>query len=278
MKITIGITVFNRLDYIRKMCLSLRHSIGLEQCSIRIYDDCSDAFGVDEIKKEFPFVTEFRRRRRNLGSDLNIQQMYLDFLETGDDVLINCDSDMIFHGEWLTKIRELLPFTDGVLSCYNSTLHIPVEDFVIENEKMVRKDSIGSAGTVFTRDIVQCIVNNVKPSYKYDWDWSRYLSSKGVRLFVTERSYIQHIGIVGQNCDASRIIDYGLNFFPSNEDTLMLNVAFFEQVIRAMQEAVEQKNHYYYFKYQVPKYKILQWIIEPLSLLKKRFKYGAINK
>jgi hypothetical protein len=140
------------------------------------------------------------------------------------------------------------------------------------NENIVRKDSIGAAGTVFTRAIVQSIVDNVKPSFKYDWDWCRYLSARGIRLFVTEQSYIQHIGIVGQNCDAVQLIDYGLNFYPSNEDTLRLNVAFFEQVVMAMQSAVEQKNHYYYFKYQLPKYKFLQWIIEPLSLLKKRFK------
>lgn len=273
LKITIGITLFNRLDYLKKMCLSLRHSIGLEQCSIRLYDDCSDEFSMDEIIKEFPFVTEGKRRDHNLGSDFNIQQMYLDFLETGDDILVNCDSDMIFHSDWITKIRELLPFTDGVLSCYNSALHTPEELLTINNENVVRKDSIGSAGTIFTRNIVQCIVNNVKPSYKYDWDWSRYLSTIGVRLLVTERSYIQHIGIVGQNCDAAQIIDYGLNFFPSNEDTLMLNIAFFEQVVLATQGVVEQKNHYYYFKFHLPKYKFLQWIIEPLSILKKMLKY-----
>lgn len=273
MKITLGITTYNRLDYIKKMSLSLRHSIGLEQCSIRIYDDCSDEFSIDEITKVFPFVTEVKRRDRNLGSDLNIQQMYQDFLETGDDVLVNCDSDMIFHSNWINKIRELLPLTDGTLSFYNSTQHIPVEYLAIGNEKIVKKETIGSAGTVFTRDIVQCIINKVKPSFKYDWDWSNYLSSNGVRLLATERSYIQHIGLVGQNCDADQIIDFGLNFFPSNEDTLMLNVAFFEQVVLATQGVVEQKNHYYYFKFHLPKYKILQWVIEPLSILKKRLKY-----
>ena len=275
MKITIGITLYNRLDYVKKMCLSLRQTIGLEQCSIRLYDDCSDEFCMDEIIKEFPFVSEFKRRDHNLGSDLNIQQMYLDFLETGDDVLVNCDSDMIFHSDWICKIRELLPFTDGVLSCYNSTLHTYVEHLVINNEEIVRKDTIGSAGTVFTRKIVQCIVNNVKPSYKYDWDWSMYLSTIGVRLLVTERSYIQHVGLVGQNCDADQIIDFGLNFFPSNADTLKLNIAFLEQVILSKQGVVEQKNLYYYFNYHLPKYKILQWIIEPLSLFKKRLKFRS---
>jgi glycosyltransferase involved in cell wall biosynthesis len=272
LKITIGITVYNRLDYIKKMCLSLGSSVSLEECSIRIYDDCSSEFDVEILKKEFPFITEYKRRENNLGADFNMQQMHRDFLETGDDVLVICDSDMIFHSEWINKIRELLPCTDGVFSFYNSALHLPEEHLSIMNENIVRKDSIGAAGTVFTRAIVQSIVDNVKPSFKYDWDWCRYLSARGIRLFVTEQSYIQHIGIVGQNCDAVQLIDYGLNFYPSNEDTLRLNVAFFEQVVMAMQSAVEQKNHYYYFKYQLPKYKFLQWIIEPLSLLKKRFK------
>lgn len=278
MKITIGITTFNRLNYIKKMCLSLRHTIGLESCSIRIYDDCSDEYSLDEIAKEFPFVTECTRRDHNLGSDFNIQQMYADFLETGDDVLVNCDSDMIFHPEWINKIRDLLSCTDGVLSCYNSALHIPVEHLAIKNENMVRKNTIGSAGTVFTREIVKCIVDNVKPSFKYDWDWCRYLTARGIRLLVTDQSYLQHIGIVGQNCDAAHIIDYGLNFYPKDEDTLKLNVAFFECVVTAMRGAVEQKNHYYYFKYQLPKYKVLQWIIEPLSLLKKKIEYRSVRR
>ncbi len=270
MKITIGITTFNRLDYVKKMCLSLRHTIGLESCSIRIYDDCSHEFDLDEIVKEFPFVTECKRREHNLGSDFNIQQMYADFLETGDDVLVNCDSDMIFHSGWLVKVKELLPLTDGVLSCYNSILHVPVDNFSLNGEKIVRKETVGSAGTVFTRTIVERIVSNVRPSYKYDWDWCRYLATIGTRLLVTERSYIQHIGIVGQNCDAVHIVDYGLNFYPSDNDTLRLNVAFFEQVALAGQGVAEQKNRYYYFKFQVPKYKVLQWFIEPLSLLKKK--------
>lgn len=278
LKITIGITTFNRIDYVKKMCLSLRHTIGLESCSIRIYDDCSDEYSLDEIVKEFPFVTEYKRREHNLGSDFNIHQMYRDFLETGDEILVNCDSDMIFHSEWINKIKELLPCSDGVISFYNSALHVPAEHLVINNVNMVRKNTIGSAGTVFTRHIVQCIIDNVKASFKYDWDWCRFLSVRGIRLLVTEQSYIQHIGIVGQNCDAVQIIDYGLNFYPTDEDTLKLNVAFFEQVVMAMRESTEQKNHYYYFKYQVPKYKVLQWIIEPLSLLKKKLEYRSVRR
>lgn len=271
-RITVGITLFNRLDYVKKMCRSLRHSVGLDNCSIRLYDDCSAEFTEEEVKKEFLFVSEYRRRDRNLGSDANIRQMYVDFLETGDDVLVNCDSDMIFREDWIEKLRELLPATDGVLTLYNSVLHTPLEYLTVGNEKLVQKETVGSAGTVFTRDIVQKIVTNVKRSYKYDWDWSRYLSTIGVRLLATDCSYLQHIGIVGQNCDAERIIDYGRNFFPTNDDTLQLNVSFFEQVVAASQAATEQKNRYYYFNYRVPKYRLLQVVIEPISLLKNRLK------
>ncbi|MFH1027876.1 MAG: hypothetical protein V1791_07730, partial [Pseudomonadota bacterium] len=58
-------------------------------------------------------------------------------------------------------------------------------------------------------------------------------------------------------------------FYPTNEDTLKMNVAFFEHIVSAKQDLAEQKNRYYYFKFRLPKYKILQWIIEPLSFLKK---------
>jgi hypothetical protein len=277
-KITLGITVYNRLDYIKKMCLSIKKTVGLEQCSIRIYDDCSSEFSADTIINEFPFVTEYKRREYNLGADHNMRQMYLDFLKTDDEVLVICDSDMIFRSDWINKLFELLPLTDGVLSLYNSALHLPSESSEIGREKLVKKESLGAAGTIFTRSIVEDIVTNVKPSYKYDWDWSNYLSTKGIRLLVTEDSYIQHIGIRGENCDACMNIDYGLHFYPSDEDTLRLNVSFFEQVVIAMQVATEQKNHYYYFKYQLPKYKVLQWIIEPLSLLKKKIEYSFVRK
>lgn len=260
------------MDYIKKMCLSINKSIGLKQCFIRIYDDCSSEFNANTIINEFPFVTEYKRRDHNLGADLNMHQMYLDFLETGDDVLVNCDSDMIFRADWIDKLLELLPLTDGVLSLYNSALHLSSERLEIGREKLVRKESLGAAGTVFTREIVQSIVKNVKPSFKFDWDWSNYLTSKGISLMVTEDSYIQHIGIHGENCDACIIIDYGLHFYPLDEDTLKLNVAFFEQLVAANKSAIEQNNRYYYFKFHTKKYKILQCIIEPLSLLKRKFK------
>ena len=72
-------------------------------------------------------------------------------------------------------------------------------------------------------------------------------------------------------------VDYGLNFFPQDEDTLRLNIAFFEQMVVAYQSAVEMKNRYYFFKFKTPKYKILQWIIEPLSLLKRKLSWVCAN-
>ena len=271
MKITIGITVYNRLNYIRKMCLSLKNSVDLEKCSIRIYDDCSAEFDAEILKKEFPFITEYKRRENNLGSDNNMRQMYFDFLESGDDVLVNCDSDMIFRKDWIARIFELLPLTDGVLSLYNSSSHIPIEHFKIGSENILRKESIGAAGSTFRREIVRSIVANVTPSFKYDWDWSRFLDSRRIRLLTTENSYIQHIGVIGENCDSNDIVDYGLNFFPLDEDTLKLNVEFFQQLLMAKQAAVEQKNRYYYFKFKTKKYKILQCVIEPLSLYRRSF-------
>ena len=126
----------------------------------------------------------YRRREKNLGSSNNMRQMYIDFLETGDDVLVNCDSDMIFRSDWITKVFQLLSSTEGVLGLYNSSQHLPLDHIKIGMEKFVRKESLGAAGTVFTREIVQNIVENVKPSFKYDWDWSSYLVVRFTNIFT----------------------------------------------------------------------------------------------
>ena len=50
MQITIGITTFNRLPYMKKMSNSLHASSGWQGCILRVYDDCSTELAVDGIK------------------------------------------------------------------------------------------------------------------------------------------------------------------------------------------------------------------------------------
>jgi len=233
MKITIGITTFNRPEYLQRMKKSLYASKGLDACHLRIYDDCSPHWGVDFLKKLFPDAVEIIRREKNLGSDHNIRQMFIDFLKTDDDVLISIDSDLIFHSDWLSILKKGLPFTDGVLSVYNSSLHESKGRVDLDgcDVSFVEKPHIGSAGAAFTKAIMQDIIDNVPISRTYDWDWSEYLIQKNKRLFVTEKSFVQHIGIDGYN-NKNYLTDFGMNFEIDNKINEKIFIDFFENLVK----------------------------------------------
>lgn len=70
------------------------------------------------------------------------------------------------------------------------------------------------------------------PPVAFDWAWSNLFLSKGVRLCCLKESYIQHIGVIGQNNHGSVAdFDFAQNFYPSNRvneeiiSTFLLEIA-----------------------------------------------------
>lgn len=214
MKITIGITTFNRKKYLIKLHKSLSMSQGIETCNLRIFDDCSSEFNVLYLQKLFPNAREITRRSKNIGADHNMRQMYVDFLATHDDILVTMDADLICHPHWIHFLRDHIHRTDGIMSLYHSVLHPPTATRIINGKEFLEKEHIGSAGAVMSREVVQDIVNHLPPSHAYDWKWSAYLRKKGIKLLVSKQSYFQHIGLKGSNCNGIRTVEYGLNFDP----------------------------------------------------------------
>ena len=217
MNITIGITTYNRLHYLKKMSQSLHASHNLATCNIRVYDDCSVELGIEDLQNLFPDAKEIVVRPENLGPCENMRQMYIDFLNTGDDLLVAADSDLIFHPDWISFVLRYFPYTDGILSLYNSVLHKAKKEVRIERTKFLQKMHLGSAGVVMHRDIVQEIVDNIPQTKGYDWMWSSYFKKTGKKLLVSKISYIQHIGVQGYNCDGIKTLEFGLDFYPGNE-------------------------------------------------------------
>lgn len=212
MKISIGITTYNRIEIVKRMASSLLLSNNLEQCNIRIYDDKSTEYGYNELRSIFKNATEIIVRIENLGADRNMREMFVDFLKTEDDYLLVADSDLIFNPDWYVFFKENSHL--DVLSLYNSVTHLDIKNNNnIKLNTIIEKDHIGAAGTIFKRNIINDIIKNVPSSRSYDWDWSKYLRKKNISLSVANRSYVQHIGIEGTNNNGSNIIDFGLNFF-----------------------------------------------------------------
>jgi glycosyltransferase involved in cell wall biosynthesis len=244
-KITIGVTTFNRPEYLEKMSASLYASHGLQNCNIRVYDDYSPAWDLHYLQQQFPTAAEIVIRNKNLGADYNMRQMYLDFLATNDDYLIAADSDLIFHPDWIDFITEHIAHTDGIMSLYNSSNHPAVETCTIHNNPFLKKEHIGSAGTVMSRAIVAEIVENLPFQHSFDWAWSAYLRETGRRLLVSRQSYIQHISLYGQNCNSAATIDFALNFLPGNEANQAWVIEFFQQALlevhKNLTRAVETK-------------------------------------
>lgn len=166
--------------------------------------------------------------------------MYEDFLKTDDEIFINADSDLIYRPGWLDIAEQLLPQTDGLLSLYNSRKHPFIQQV---NEQLGIKAHLGSAGTIFNREIAQYIVDNIplNDSKDLDWKWSELLQQKKIRLFCTTESYIQHIGILGQNNNAFLGFDHGLNFLPENETNQRIMGEFIDELLTENQNFFKQK-------------------------------------
>lgn len=230
-KLTLGVATFDRLEYIKKMSQSLQESVNLNDINVRVYDDKSLEVKKSDLWEIFPFARDIVVRELNLKADKNMYTIYKNFLETRDDIFVNADSDIIFRPNWLEMINEYLSQTDGLLSLYNSNQHqfidMPVNGWGV-------KSTLGAAGVVMTREIVEMIINNI-PEEKvkgFDWQWSSLLQKKGVKLACLEDSYIQHIGIRGQNSTGMiHNFDYGLNFLPINEKNQEIMMEFLEEVI-----------------------------------------------
>ena len=233
MKITLAIPTYNRLHYIEKMISSLSESVNVNEINVRVYDDKSTEFGPETLHHLFSFAQEIIIRPYNLKADLNMRTMYVDFLNTGDDVFIHGDSDLIYRPGWLEFFLQHFDQTDGVLSLYNSKKHPFLSHEHLQNNISLKKD-LGAAGTAFKREVVELIIKEMEDDAlsNYDWKWSEFLTRKNIRLFCACNSYIQHIGIQGQNNNGCiNDFDYGLNFIPESPANQKIMSEFIEELL-----------------------------------------------
>lgn len=260
-KIMIAVPTYNRRQTLECMAHSLYASdLSKYNTEIFVFDDCSTEFGESELRKIFPTATKIIRNEKNLRADGNMFSMYKHFLQTDGQYFFNADSDLIFHKEWLNYIMKNIEKTDGVLNIFNSRIHKTVSDL---GDGIVIKEMLGAAATFFKRELVEKIVKNIDDTSKsVDWQWSNYFNENNIRLCCSEKSYVQHIGFVGQNSATGA--DYGYGFEVDSalngqilNDTLML---YFEK----LQELWENE------KYKSLSYRIGDFILKPLKIIKKR--------
>ncbi len=212
MKISISVPTYNRFENLLILSKCFQHVKHIEKHHLRIYDDESTTFSLHEIQKVFPSAKQIIRNVRNLGADRNLYSLMVDFLKSDDDVLFVCDSDLIMHPECLWFIENTIDKTEGIMSVYNSARH-PSYD-IADNDFLLKK-SIGAAGSVFTRKMIEQVIQAVPEKFANYWDWaiSFYLQSISKKIYVSKQSFVQHIGIKGEN-NTILSLDYGINYQP----------------------------------------------------------------
>jgi hypothetical protein len=225
MKVTIGISTFNRKELLEIMAASLYRSDLSAEHNIRIYDDCSTDYGRDFLEKLFPTAKSIIINRNNIKADKNMYQMYADFLSTGDDYFFNADSDIIFNNQWLNTALKIINKTDGILSLFNGVYH---NAYKILDDELCLKNAIGAAGTLFSRNRIEELLNHfdsIKQVKSFDWQWSEYFVNNGIKIYCVNKSMVQHIGYTGQNVGV--YFDVGKNFkIESIEDGQIVNDVF----------------------------------------------------
>lgn len=250
-RLTIGITIYNRRKTLERMIESLLAShlddSGVTY-TIRVYDDCSVEYTENDVRDMFPIQIEYYRHESNRGADYNMGYMYRDFLVKGDDILFNCDSDLIFDIEWLSRVMEYLPHTDGILSLFNTKQHSTVEKV----GKLCVKETVGNAGTVMTRHAVELICDAIDEKESYtllDHNWCKLYKKLGKKIYCTSRSYVQHIGFDGFN-SSQGAMDIGENFVISGDTNgQILGDVLYDVVLHKKEVAEEKRSIYYLFPF-----------------------------
>lgn len=194
---------------LEKSAKSLKEITGYGGIHIRIYDDCSSEYGEAYLRQLFPEAETIIVHKKNHGADENTSMMYEDFLKSGDDILFNADSDILYHKDILRYLIWAIGHSDGFVTLLNVPSHPAVAR---EGNGMLRKEVVGAAGCCLTRRAVRLSLKGVRSrKSSFDTKMCVCLRERGIRILCTEKSYVQHIGVAGQNSDFFSF-DYGLGF------------------------------------------------------------------
>jgi Glycosyl transferase family 2 len=208
-KIALGVPTFNRRQFVELHAKSLCASRLPSERIIIVLDDASTEYGAEYLQSLFPKGSDVRRRASNSGAaDYAIRNVMELLLSTDADAMMILDSDMLVAEDFLEVGTQLLPQTDGILSLFNTPSH-PAYGF---REPFVLKKTIGSAGTLWRRDVAEKMFASVAPGFKWDWRFCAFLTDAGYEICVTRNSLVQHLGFAAGENSKPLSGDYGTGF------------------------------------------------------------------
>jgi glycosyltransferase involved in cell wall biosynthesis len=211
--LTVGITTYNRRALLETVALSLAQVDRLEQARVWVMDDCSQEFDIDFLRRLFPQASVHRSAQNSGGADYAMHRLFEHFVRHGQGYLLNLDADLLASRNLIDKCLQIIEArrtapAPALFSVFNAPRHQAVG---ADGEFLVKR-TVGAAGTLWHHDLLADVLRHVPVSRKFDWDWSAYLTQRGVPIRVTPKSYVQHIGRIGQNSRSFAGMDHGEQF------------------------------------------------------------------
>ena len=277
MRITLAIPTYNRKEIVEITSLSFKE---LSDINIRIYDDRSSEYDLSFLKKVFPTAKEIILRNQNLKADKNMYTIYTDFLNTNDDILIQLDSDMLIGKDFFLMVSEIsknILKKEAVYSLYNSNSHEFIEEnvFKIINKEIFKlKEHTGGACVIFSKKTLEKIIKNIKIKNNdfsnYDYKWSKYLRENNIPIYVSQKSYVQHIGVGGQNNTSIKNIDIGYDFVGTlNITQVNYLLKYYEKLFEQQKNYIENMNFIEYLKLRMKKIKLIMYFYKKIIKIKE---------
>jgi hypothetical protein len=206
--VLIGISVFNRKEIVSATARSLSLADDISSAAILVIDDASSEFDSGYLASIYPPTSRIVRNATNSGMASRVTRRLMEeFLRGPESILIILDSDLITARDFLRQARSLLPLTEGLLSLFHAHTHPGTEE-----GPLLRKHSVGFAGTVWTRALVEEALAKVPFTIHFDNGICDYLRDKNRGIFSLKHSAVQHIGLLSGENSRFASSDFGLSF------------------------------------------------------------------
>lgn len=215
MTVMIAVPVHEREALLRHCLTCLRDMRRPPDSAIVLFDDASPTLRLAPLLAALGVEWDIRRADRRHGADGSVWRILNAFVDSPHDHLLFLDSDMVANPDALEIGMALRQRFTGLLSLYNSMLHTGVA----EGPDLIRKRSVGNAGTLWTRALAERVIAGLGTSPSYiDWRYCDLLRAEGVPIASTARSLLQHIGIGGTNNERFGELEHGLGYTPQTEN------------------------------------------------------------
>lgn len=212
----IAIPTYNRKSLISCTSLSLSYVRNLNYDDVYVFDDCSDEYDENFLKSIYPGANVIVSPS-NLGADKNIEKAYRYFLDSDYDYFFNADSDILFSENIISIIENIIGSLNEdnpiLFSLFHTKNHFVIGEY---NQDLFFKKDVGACGTIFNKKAILLFIDKLPLNYdkqfpSVDHAFCSIYKEYGRPVLCTKKSYVQHIGIHGQNSNDFQF-DYGVGF------------------------------------------------------------------